>query len=225
MLTLSRQFQAHVGAYKEYKRLIEREKLMIDPTSIVLVDDFMMYAVAPQQRRNTYFGNFFNMHAARIEGIAKGWAAQGQIPSFPLSYDQLTPAMQRIMDKRYPAPKPVDMEKKVGEIIQQMRQGEGPGFYVFHAQPSAKEMRYRAVYLGHIIHAANVCTERGNALAKREFWAQLRGEGHQVLSFWRDVRGLKDYSGFFPDKPKPDGNDRRKRQQEGRAPVWSPVFQ
>jgi hypothetical protein len=35
----------------------------------------------------------------------------------------------------------------------------------------------------------------------------MRDEGHHAVTFWNAVNNLKDYSGFFPDKPSPRGDN------------------
>lgn len=84
-----------------------------------------------------------------------------------------------------------------------------PGFYVYHL---ALAMDLHRTLLG------------GTGIQRYESKALWRDQGQYVVGFWEGVNGLKDYSGYFPDRKPPRGNDPDDRG--GRSPVGQlkPVF-
>lgn len=59
-----------------------------------------------------------------------------------------------------------------------------------------------------------------HGLARFEQTSLLKGQGAIVADFWEAVADLPDYSGSFPDRKPPKGNDRNNRKDGLRLPEW-----
>lgn len=256
MLGLVRQFHDHITAVRDYQRKIEREKLMIDGGAIVLVDEFFSRAVEPYLRNNdSSLAQLFKKQGVMIYANAMSGSSLDGMTRYPIQYEQLTDEMKdhyRWVDIQRDtlhsdAPEETNwnflspLERHIEDDIIRM---------IWHAEISRQMMdkrpcekrQYIGVSLDDIFRLANGvgfqldkngrCLFRGynpngSYLNDAEKWAVWKGDGRNVLRFWQDVSSLRDYSGFFPHKPKPDGNDRQKpRTAPVRAlqPAWGNGF-
>lgn len=201
---LASQFQERVASYKEYRRLVDREKGMIDPSAIILPDDFYLTAADPLIARKTYMGDLFKRDWRAMKKEIEKKATEGKVTSFGMSYDCLEPLMQTHYKRLFAQ----DNMHEIGFSVEQ----------TFHV----------AVYAKDLFHIINDRYIQPDAIGMREIISIGIGEGEAVLNFWRDVRRIKDYSGFFPDKPKLPRNDKSSKPERVKAfglkPSWGGSF-
>lgn len=207
---------------KENRRLIDREKLMIDPSAIVLYTEFYDKVVAPAAKEQSAFRDVF--HDGRgISSALYGMMSTGYAPVFPVPLevvedDEIKESylsklrMQLDMGHRM-----LDMFRSANANIiicgdlsddpekdfeKAKEEATIPGFYVYHL---ALAMDLHRTLLG------------GTGIQRYERNALWRDQGQDVVTFWKNVNGLKDYSGHFPDRKPPGGN--RPDDRSGRSPV------
>lgn len=121
MFGLARQFQASLASAQEYKRLIAREKTMIDPTSIVLLDEFLLRCAGPLVETRSHFADLFNDHGDDIVATIEGRTNFESIARFDLTYDHLAPDLQAFVRKRYEYVGYISERDEVDQLIRQMR--------------------------------------------------------------------------------------------------------
>ena len=217
--------QDRIGRYQHYKNRIEREKLMIDPLAIMLVEEFQAKAVEPVlASKPRYFSHLFNQ-GAPYASILQCWGMNSQIKRFSIPKHEL-PEEQRAYLPEATIDIEAEVEERVGIYAENNIDGEAA-----RARSMREVMREVAehrlahgYYLINIVQAIALSEYPADALKKHEQRALWHDEGRAVLTFWEGVNHVKDLSGFFPDKPKPDGNDKDKRKQGARAPVWRPAW-
>lgn len=254
MLGLARQFHHHVTAIREYKRKIDRQKLMIDGSSIILLDEFFSHAAEPYLRGNeSALAKLVRKNSVVIYSFAQQGSAIAKFPRYPIQYEQLSHEMKRYYhwahdqreilkngtedDVNWNVLLPLDRHLD-NDIIREMWREEIER-YVMNDRP-LEERLYTGVALEDLFQLANgadlemyddnvsfTYTPNRSHFNDAEKWSVLMGDGGNILRFWQDVSTLRDYSGFFPQKPKPRGNDRQKPQTapvRGFQPAWGGGF-
>lgn len=221
--------QDRIARYQYYTNRIEREKLMIDPSSIVLMEEFTATVTTPLLRQsNSYFASLFRLYGTEHNHILQSWISQYAIPVYMMRIADLPELQQHYVLGHL-------HEEQFNADIEELRDIYEKSGLDFHETEQANiRMRdhqlsqrenVQAVHVRDVLRAADYARyKRGGSLQHHERRSLLRDEGADVLKFWQSVSALRDLSGFFPDKPPPGGNDRRKRKQEARAPVWRPAF-
>lgn len=254
MLRLARQFHHHVTAVREYKRKIDREKLMIDGSSIVLLDEFFSHAVEPYLRGNGFgLAKLIKKNSVVIYSFAQKGSAIAKFPRYPIQYEQLSDEMKRYYHWAHDQREMLkngnedDVSWNVllplyrhldNETIREMWREEIE-CHVMDKRP-VEDRLYTGVTLDDLFQLANgadlemyndnvsfTYTPNRSYFNDAERWSVLMGDGGNVLRFWQDVSSLRDYSSFFPHKPRPKGNDRQKPQAfpvRGIQPAWGSGF-
>lgn len=255
MLGLARKFQDYAHAVRTYPALIAEEKRRIDAGMVILPDEFFLNAVEPFLRDNqSPMARFFRERGSAVYHVVTDMADFVGVTTYPLHYDELSEDMQiyyamrdnqRRLCEVGAAPEP-DW-RLVSPLDRHLDALPGVRKAWRHAMnrqieeyPDCDKRIYRAVSLHDMALIANGTTvgfdgagdiiysgfsSGGRELERAEFKAIYRGGGRKVLDFWRDVSNLKDYSGFFPHKPRPKGNDRPPKPEFsfagiGLRPVW-----
>lgn len=190
MLRLVSQFLDGVQNAKEYRRLIEREKLMIDSRALILPEDFFLNAVDHLMLRSVHLGGFFKKQGRFIERQIEMMIHDAEVESFLVPYNDLEEGIKDWHAKDF---------KESGFAEDGIR---------------VENTFLNAVYLEDMICMINDCFFLPDTLSRHEMCSIINGEGHAVLDFWKDVRALKDYSSFFPHKPPPPKN-RPPRKPQG----------
>ncbi len=233
MMGLARQFQQRVRDYQEYNRLIEREKLQIDPHSIILMDDFFLHAVEPLLHHQTSLSDFFVKYGESLYYQANYAARHTQRPVFPIEIHQLDLRMRanltrkdQLLDKGWP-------DEEIASILPltlHIKDKERRGIWIAHHMVSHMnltkfpESKLYGAYLGDVFALANSLSGIQSTIDQKQFYSLIQGQGEPVLQFWKDVRNLKDYSGFFPNKPKPPGDNINRQKERAAAAIWRPAF-
>lgn len=257
MLGLARQFHDHITAVREYQRKIEREKLMIDGDAIVLVDEFFSHAIEPYLRNNqSSLAQLFKKRGVIIYANAVNGSYLDGLTRYPIQYEQLTDEMKehyRWVDSErktfqsdaknetnwdFLSPLERHIDHPVirmmwrGEIRRQMMD-ERPCDERQYIGLSLDDFFRLANGVGFEMDKSGKClfhgyNPNGSHFNDAEKWSILKGDGRNILRFWQDVSSLRDYSGFFPHKPKPKGNNDRQKPQAvlvgSLQPAWGRGF-
>lgn len=218
-----------------HRQRIDREKLMIDPSSIVLKDEFFGLAVDTVVHDQSSFQAVFG-NGSGIDNCLEAWSQTDDIPVFWLKADQVSEWAQENLRRHITTTIENEIEPLDGQSLDTT---------AFFSNIGAKECcediverskqqtidymieqsRVPALFLGHVVHAMdahkNVWGTSG--VERYERCALMRDEGQHAVNFWHAVNNLKDYSGFFPDKPKPKGD----KENRGGALIgvggWQPA--
>ena len=207
----------------EDRRLIVREKLMIDPTSIVLIDDFFEYAVSPAIESHEAFTSIFR-DGVGIERAANNLAQTGFITTFTLPLSALEDkakdrAVKLITARVDEIQKEFEAQKDASkQFIEDWFDDDVDFRYLGGCDWQGKqqtidymteEICASALYVQDLVLAMDMHRRSfGKPVGthKYEERALRQNEGAHVIAFWSAVNNLKDYSGFFPDKPPPRGD-------------------
>lgn len=252
MLSLARQFHDHITAVREYQRKIEREKLMIDGNAIVLVDEFFSHAVEPYLRdNNSALAQLFKKQGVMIYASAMSGSSLDGLTRYRIQYEQLTDEMKdhyRWVDIQRDTLQSEASDETNWNFLSPLERHIDDDIIrmIWHAEirrqmtdkRPCEKRQYIGVSLDDMFKLANGVgfeidkngrclfqgyNPNGSHLKKSETWSVWKGDGRNVLRFWQDVSSLRDYSGFFPRKPKLKGNDRQKPQAapvRGFQPAW-----
>lgn len=92
------------------------------------------------------------------------------------------------------------------------------------SRPEHGEFRYFAVHLGGFLDLMDEENDLGLFRALRWYTAVLpQDERDELKAFWENVRDMRDYSGFFPDRRPPRGGRKTPREDRSFSPVLRPA--
>ena len=218
MLGLSRLYRYYVHDLPESKRIIQEQRAKIDPFAIVSIDEFIEKIMKPAMQENHPFADLFKKHAKRIEKTLFYWASLDQFESFNVKYEMMREEDQAFMQRRYtPDPSAQPTELSLLAEIKDLLAERGHIDPIEEDQSHLPENRnYPTLYFAHIVQAIEAVTKVKGILLDTEKKSIKAGHAQAALNFWRQVDNLKDYSTFFPHKPKPRGNN----EDDGGSRTW-----
>ncbi len=231
--------------FRYYDQRIARAKNLIDLTGIVLVDDCLAKCIYPLYDETTYFAELLKTRIPLIQKNLLYWMVGGEIPVFHLpqeaikedsSYDDLWRKDDLIaflvneIDVLEDCWEPEHSQRFKEKEIEDMFFQYDMVFKYVERYVERNEDTLPCIYIEHFIGAIQETTsnslifEGSKALDIAEIKAFLRGHGDGPVKFWESVAHLPDYSGFFPDKRKPRGNNSDRDRRTEKKSVWKPAL-
>lgn len=227
MSNLAREFADVVGFLPrrlahihKYRKLVADKKRELDPRKIISLDEFGLKVVTPITQTDSSYTALFNSHGNDAHNILMRWLEEKEIEPFWLEHDQVAPdILQYGHDNFYD----YRFEQRFAQEQDSWR------YYGTYSDERAQEFRAAnrderfpltlrpAAYLKDIVGALDAASNRDNVLNECDDNAILKGQGDLALQFWTAVDDIKDYSGFFPDKRPPDGNNDKKKKDRIKA--------
>ena len=209
-------------------RLIEREKLMIDPTKIILADEVGMI-IDEFIPEDSYFITLFEDCGEKADIILDHWVHNGLI-----TYYEVPLYMTEEHFVRYyldvPADVPSDqIYSKAISIIREREEallGTPVHFEVeggFAPEEAIQNSPIKALFAQTYFYALAKTALWVDVLDRYERGAVARDEGQIVLDYWKKINAVKDYSGFFPDAKPPHGDKPDDGSGKVRIKGWQPT--
>lgn len=202
MFNIAKLYKRHTHVLPENRRIIAEQRAQIDPFAIISIDEFLEKIVKPQLEVGGVFQSFFEKHANRIEKTLFHWINFDQFETFNVRFEMMSDNDQEIMRRRYALK--TDAEKTNEELLKEIKD-------LFNDEIDESNLLenrdYPTLYLAHIIQAIDAVAKTKGSLIALEKKSINLGHAQTVLNFWWEINNLKDYSTFFPHKPKPKGND------------------
>lgn len=232
----------------EYERLLERERGMVDIKALVSIDEFLEKIVlplaeAPLAEEKNPFVRLFKKEGECVENTLFYWASLRRIESANIKWDMMSEDVQALMERRHGGDSFMSLSERMDALVSR------EGFITTgdkeiqkltdirdlpKVQPSIEDCamkhsalekrRYPALYLGLIVQAIDVVVGREDALLYVENQSLWTGYGREALDFWKAVNTLRDYSSFFPNKPKLRGDTRDDSSGRVKVEEWKPAF-
>lgn len=228
---LASQFQERVANYKEYRRLIDRERGMVDETALILLDDFYQHALQPLLAGGTPLSRFFAQNGVKLYHGMRNMMQDAYTQQYLLRPDCLDPRMRDYLHRKQAFMEAGCPEDQIFDIIPLTRYMPDDqdkdvwiSYHLIKDAPANFARNLQCLHLGDFLALADESAFMGHAIDRHEFYSLLTDQGNSVLQFWRNVRQLKDYSGFFPHKPKPQGNNHHRKREERFAAGLKPSF-
>lgn len=206
---------------EEFRRLIDREKRMIDRSKIILVEQ--VPAVAKKCNENN--SDFLNMLIEGADVVNPSLhigVSKSEIDGFQIPMELLEESFIREYYMLSDDIKSQDLFKFIGELAKpalwEMKETSDMFDGVETPEEMARTFPFLAVFVEDYFKVVSLNTMIGNNVDRKENASITADKGQDVLDFWQDVREMKDYSGLFPEKPKPDGN--RPDDGAGKVKLW-----
>ena len=204
--------------YEEDRRQINRQKAMLAPGALVLFPDFFKAAVAPAMKAHgKNFAATFGVGGRKIEDILYQLSDLKEIPVHFLAFDALSGRSQENAAEYLAV-----AVKEVAAYIEAQEKTLGPdeellagGMPVAEYKKNLKENVQKkdlitAFFLKDIMFAMDMCwrsslSGQGIGIMRYETSSLVRGQGHHVVQFWKDVNELEDYRRLVerPGNPAP----------------------
>ena len=223
MSNLAREFADVVGFVPrrlahihKYRKLVADKKLELDPHKIISLDEFGLRVVTPMAQTDNSYTALFNSHGNDAHNILMRWLNEKEIEAFWLEHDQVTPEVlqyghDNFYDYRFEQSfaQEQDSWKYFGTYSDERAKAyrEANRDTRFSATPRP------AAYLKDIVGALDAASNRDHVLNECDDNSMIKGQGDLALQFWTAVDDIKDYSGFFPDKRPPNGDNNKKKKE------------
>lgn len=210
---------AYVEDVKTCHREIERQKLMLDRSRIVLVDDFLdcVFEFAGEN----VLTRQLSRHMADFTENLLLKTLSYSLPFFaipPGRVDEQTRERRRSTILLSGSRAAVWAES--GALLTRPEEGAARG-----QTPGYEPSHYMAAYLGDFLECLNTMDGYSHYLDSAARLFLLTGDGRDVVEFWKNVNNLKDYSHLFPNRPPPPNNGEKQKEREaGKQEDWKPVF-
>ncbi len=207
---LSNLFKVETEGQKEYRRLIEREKLIIPENKILMIPQIekIIMETVPS---DSSFGRFLSAYFDVASDKLRVYSAQRLIPRFGLPIQMLEEDLQRhILGIGESASLKDELKKAtiitaINSALSNLADTNSDE-YMAVILPDLKPQMVDGYYLAHISMALAKTALFSDNLASHEKSSISRDEGKIVLNFWRAIERTKDYGDYFPDKKPPTGN-------------------
>ena len=203
-------------------RLIERERLLIDPTKVVSVQMFFNEFIGAGENRSWF--QCQNAQRSTQALFFIGWL-QTQYEGLPLM--AIYPDMRSEEFHKEVGYTPSDAPPVMtmsGFGLAGRIDDEGKIHTFAQGEDGALKPVILFQHLGHVLSAYDRVTNRDNFKSNIKTSVAL-GFGADDLQMWRNINGLINYRGLFPsinyDPPK-GGNS--PKFEEAHAPVFKPAF-
>ena len=232
---LTKLYNYYIHDMPRHYRQIKRQKRSIDPLAIVTIDEFIEKVAKPTAAGKGSLAELFREKGDVLEDYLFMKACHGfdfksdlDIEFFPVKYEMMRESDKALMEEKYtvdPDNPNKGKMRTLGGFDLTVALSRVVGGYLEYDLRSdlsatllAQNRRYPALYIENIFFQIDEITETHGEVDGCSLFSLVGGNGQEAVDFWRRVSDLRDYSGFFPDKPKPRGNNTRHDKE------WSGVL-
>lgn len=212
MFNLSYLFGSRAKAVAKNKEIIEAQRMQIDTTAIISIGEFIEKVMSPQREVSGPLGKFFSRYGNRIEKTLYHWPKFDHIESYNIKPQMMSESDRHIMESYSQR-----LTKKLPEDVRLYTEIRDDIKYHKTGIEKTKEIQeYPTLNLGMIILAIDKVSNRKDSLLYIEDKAIKSGHAQTICDFWFELDDLKDYSTFFPQRRRLNGNDKNGSDKE----VW-----
>ncbi|MCI5060741.1 MAG: hypothetical protein MRY79_06695 [Alphaproteobacteria bacterium] len=217
MRFLARAYHYYTKELPEYQRLIEREMKLIDLSAIFTIDEFMDLVVVPTAQGKSPLAKLFQKYAGKIDVTLRHWAQHDDVEyKYSLDFEKLREETQALMLEKYSEKSLLARKTSTQReeyFLEDIKGYKNDPDYQGHSELGINR-NYPALQLLVISTALDVINgKKKDTLEKMIYGSLWCGHGQEALDFLKRLSALKDYSGFFPNKRKPKGNNSSRRDE------------
>jgi hypothetical protein len=228
------QARQYIADCKEYRRLIDREKLMFNPGKLVLMQEFDFYSGFARSNGDDPRTYLQEWQKRSITDFVKTAVLNG-MQTFLIPLPLIEPKAREIVEenaRKFLEVKDVMVAKMRDALEEERRKAEGGTGNVSIA---FMEMAIRLLddtelpshTNAHRLGDLMTCWDQAlpGGWKRTESFSIFLGEGQKMLDFYKAVNGMKDYSYLFPNHPKPPRNSEKQDNPAKEADrEWQPAF-